>query len=106
MNSNELRHCRVETDRAKTSVMEFFEACVPTKLRPYFKGASLRHHAKIYAQVENLKKAIDNPGDVASHVLNCSYYVKESKGLIRLVSFVLLKAFPEGNPGHTHQHWE
>lgn len=98
MTSEELRHCKVETARARDSVKEFFVACVPFDLRKFFTPAALRHQAEKYSQVEKLKRAMENPSDIGSHNLNCSWYVKESKTLIRSVSFVLLRAFPNGAP--------
>lgn len=98
MTPMETRHATVETARAKDSVKEFFKACVPFDLRKYFTPASMRHQLEKYSQVQKLSKALDLPSDMQSHAMNCSAYVKESKALIRAVSFVLLRAFPNGAP--------
>lgn len=106
MSPQDARTCSVETHRAKESVKDFFEACVPFKLRGFFGSAAKRHSPENYSQVEKLKSSLENPGDVASHNLNCTWYVKESKRLIRSVSFILLRAYPDGNPEAPKQYWQ
>lgn len=98
MHHHEVRHMTKETHRAKETVLEFFKACVPFGLRPYFTSAAMRHHAEIHSQVDKLKKMVESPNDIPTHCVACAAYVKESKKLIRAVSFVLLRAFPNGAP--------
>lgn len=103
MNSEEERHCRVEAARAKETVKDFFEACVPARLRAKFVSCATQHENDSYLQMLRLKAAIDAPSDIPTQDMNCGLYVKESKRLIRAVSFVLLRAFPETTP--VVYHW-
>lgn len=74
---------------ANKEIKEFFDGCVKDKDR--FKKISETKHKELHDRVMELREILNNPKDMMGHQLTCYKYIRESKRLIILVSFDMLK---------------